>query len=190
MPGTSHSGGRNKRTRKEHELAGTYRKDRHGPKTDPPPVDPPIGRPKLPIALAGDALAEWRRMVQRLADAKTLSTIDDAVLYQYCCLFAETEGIRAARVVNTRLLAKLETALERVRHEDQVAAVAGAIATLQKLDAKHVQQLRQGHMALRQYLVEFGMTPAARVRVKPTAPASGDATKDLFAEFDEPTATH
>jgi P27 family predicted phage terminase small subunit len=189
MPGTSSSGGRNKRSRRQHEIAGTYRKDRHGPKTDPPPVDPPIGRPTLPTALAGDALAEWRRMVRRLEDAKTLSTIDDAVLYQYCCLFAETEGIREARIVNARLLTKLEAALERVHHEDQIAEVAGAIATLQKLDAKHVQQLRQGHMALRQYLVEFGMTPAARARVKPTTPATSES-KDLFAEFDEPTATH
>ena len=130
-------------------------------------------------------------MVKRLEDAKTLSTVDDAALYQYCCLFAETEGIRASRVTNARLLVKLETALERVRHEDQVAEVAGAIATLQKLEAKHLQQLRQGHMALRQYLVEFGMTPAARVRVKATTPA-GSTTPDpgdLFAEFDAPT-TH
>jgi hypothetical protein len=38
---------------------------------------------------------------------------------------------------------------------------------LKQLDAKAITQLRQGHMALRQYLVEFGMTPAARNRVTP-----------------------
>jgi hypothetical protein len=42
-------------------------------------------------------------------------------------------------------------------------------------------------MALRQYLVEFGMTPAARSRVKvPDAPAAADP----FAEFDESQASH
>jgi len=184
MPGTSSSGGRNKRSRREHTLAGTYRKDRHG--ADPPDADPPQGRPPCPRELAGAARAEWHRMVARLEAARTLSTVDDAALYQYCSLFAETESLRASRVTNARLLAKLETALERVRHEDQVAAVAGAIATLQKLDAKHLQQLRQGHMGLRQYLVEFGMTPAARSRVKVAAtPATTDPT-DPFAEFDEP----
>jgi hypothetical protein len=39
--------------------------------------------------------------------------------------------------------------------------------------AKATRDLRQGHMAIRQYLVEFGMTPSARTRVKlpPAAPA-------------------
>lgn len=130
-------------------------------------------------------------MVHRLHASKTLATVDDAALYQYCCLFAETEGIRHSRITNARLLAKLETALERVRHEDQIAEVAGAIADLQKLDAKHLQQLRQGHMALRQYLVEFGMTPAARTKVTVVTPVSPttDPT-DPFAEFDAPQGTH
>jgi P27 family predicted phage terminase small subunit len=190
MPGTSSSGGRNRKSRREHEVAGTYRKDRHGPKSDAPAPDPPKGRPSCPRELAGAARAEWLRMVRRLEASKTLSTVDDAVLYQYCCLFGETEGIRESRLTNARLLAKLETALGRVRHEDQVAEVAGAIATLQKLDAKHVQQLRQGHMGLRQYLVEFGMTPAARTRVKQTGGAPATNEPDLFAEFDAPRGTH
>jgi len=109
-------------------------------------------------------------MVLRLEAAQTLSIVDDAALYQYVCLFEETEGLRSSRLTNARLLATLEAALERVQHEDQIAAVAGAIATLQKIDAKAVQQLRQGHSAIRQYLVEFGMTPAARTRVHPAAP--------------------
>jgi len=187
MPGTSSSGGRNRKSTREHALAGTYRKDRHSAAVE---ADPPKGRPSCPRELAGAARAEWVRMEQRLELSKTLSTVDDAALYQYCCLFAETEGILATRKTNARLLEKLERALERVRHEDEIAEVAGAIATLQKLDAKHVQQLRQGHMALRQYLVEFGMTPAARTRVKVTTPAAPDST-DPFAEFDEPQgATH
>lgn len=125
-------------------------------------------------------------MVNRLEAAKILSVVDDAALYQYCCLYAETEGIRASRMTNARLLAKLEAALERVRHEDQIAAVASAIGDLQRVDAKHLQQLRQGHMAIRQYLVEFGMTPAARSRVRAT---DAPAPEDPFAEFDSPAAT-
>jgi P27 family predicted phage terminase small subunit len=191
MPGTSSSGGRghNRKSLKQHTLAGTGRKDRgtKGPATSAD-ADPPPGRPPTPKGLSGIALDEWTRMVNRLEASRILSTVDDAALYQYCCLFAETEGIQAARRTNARLLAKLEAALDRVRHEDQVAAVASAIGDLQRVDAKHVQQLRQGHIAIRQYLVEFGMTPAARSRVRAH---EAPAPEDPFAEFDLPAdSTH
>lgn len=180
MPGNSNSGGRNRKSAARHRLEGTYQKCRHDGRADP---DPPKGRPTPPTSLAGDARAEWQRMVKRLEDTKTLSTVDDAALYQYSCLFAETEEITAAHRTNARLLEKLEQALERVRDEDQVAQVATAIADIRKLDAKHVQQLRQSRMALRQFLVEFGMTPAARSRVKEMAPAAGDQPVSKLAQL-------
>lgn len=187
MPGTARSGGRNKKSRKAHALAGTGRKDR-GTKaaaTSADAPDPPKGRPRTPSWLKGHALVEWHRMVGRLTAAKTLSTVDDAVLYQYCCLFAETEGLAEARLTNARLLVKLEAALGRVRHEDQIAEVAGAIARLQKLDANHAQRLRLGHAEIRRYLVEFGMTPAARSRVT-EIPGAKATPADPFDEFDTP----
>lgn len=191
MPGTSNSGGRNRKSQREHALAGTGRRDR-GTKPKPgatPPPDPPIGRPRTPNWLTGYARLEWDRMVVRLDETKTLSTVDDAVLYQYCCLYAETEGIRDARLTNARLLAKLETALEKMRHEDQIAEVAAAIARLQKLDANHSQRLRLGHAEIRRYLVEFGMTPAARSRVEQLAGAKAAEPTDPFAEFDHPAGS-
>ena len=45
------------------------------------------------------------------------------------------------------------------------------IVDLEQILAKQTTQLRQGHMAIRQYLIEFGMTPSARTRVK--LPAGG-----------------
>ena len=142
-------------------------------------------------------------MVDRLEAAKTLATIDDAALYQYCCLFAETEGILESRRTNAALVTKLLTAVARMEaHLKEIAAadrvaesvtvvdvgdLTAAIAQIVKLkalDVKHTTQLRQGHMAIRQYLVEFGMTPAARSRVKvPETPTPADP----FAEFDGPT---
>ena len=121
-------------------------------------------------------------MIHRLEAAKTLSTVDDAALYQYCCLFAETEGIRTAQRQNAALVTKLHAAVARLRGEQVVEAIA-QIVRLRHLDAKHTVQLRQGHMALRQYLVEFGMTPAARSRVKATAI---EPPKDEWSEFDGP----
>lgn len=201
MPGTSSSGGRNRRSRAEHELAGTGRKDRGTASTPGAPSeqlpDPPKGRPRRPSGLRGHALAEWVRMVDRLEQNKTLSTVDDAALYQYCCLYAETEGITDKRRFTAALVKTLLAAVQRLvavaADADPAAAlvdVTAAIAEIAKLelaDVKRTTQLRQGHMAIRQYLVEFGMTPAARGRVKvPDAPAPDDP----FAEFDKEGPAH
>jgi P27 family predicted phage terminase small subunit len=188
MPGTAKSGGRNRKSAQQHRLEGTYQKCRH---TGGDAPEPPTGTPPVPAGLAGVALDEWRRMVDRLEASRTLSRVDDAALYQYCRLHAETEAIAMAKASTDALIAKLEKAVqrferdERISDEQLVKAIA-QIAQLKKLEAKHATQLRQGHMAIRQFLVEFGMTPAARSRVKvPDAPAA----TDQFAEFGDAT-TH
>jgi phage terminase small subunit len=191
MPGTSQSGGRNKKSQRAHALAGTGRTDRGTKKTattsaDAP--DPPVGRPPIPIGLIGPALAEWKRMVVRLEAAKTVSTVDDAALYQYCCLFAETEAIVAAHRTNVALVAKLQKAIDKLTNGELIVEAIAQIVQLKKLEVKSTAQLRQGHMALRQYLVELGMTPAARSRVKV---ADAPPPDDPFAEFDGPASpTH
>jgi len=218
MPGTSNSGGRNAKSKRDHALAGTGRKDRGTQTTATTSADAPeapIGRPPIPLGLVGPALEEWQRMVIRLEAAKTLSIVDDAALYQYCCLYAETEAIVVAQRGTlallvplvaaverwTRLVDRLEAAevaktvsakdlvqsiLDRAKYGDQIVDATAQIVQLKKLEAKYPGQLRQGHMALRQYLVEFGMTPAARSRV--TA-AEGPAPDDPFAEFDAPAGS-
>jgi hypothetical protein len=54
--------------------------------------------------------------------------------------------------------------------------------SLKKLDMKLTTQLRQGHMAVRQYLIELGMTPAARNRVQPSADAPTENPLDRFTK--------
>lgn len=124
-------------------------------------------------------------MVDRLEAARTLSKVDDAVLYQYCCLFAETELVIVAHRMNVTLVAKLQVVIDKLTNGELIVDAIAQIVQLKKLEAKLTAQLRQGHLAVRQYLVELGMTPAARSRVTvPDAPAPTDP----FAEFDEPSA--
>jgi P27 family predicted phage terminase small subunit len=184
MAGTASSGGRNKLSRAEHELAGTLRTDRHGADGTEALPDPPKGRPTTPLELTGHALAEWTRMVDRLEANRTLSTVDDAALYQYCCLFGETEDVQEARRANTAHIETLEATIARhdVGSDDDRASMRVTALKLRQLDVKYTTQLRQGHMAVRAYLVEFGMTPSARARVKVSAPP---AATDPMAEFDE-----
>lgn len=166
MPGTANSGGRNKRGAQAHVVMGTFRSDRHED-TDAP--EPPKGKPAPPKALAGDALAEWGRMVGRLDASSTLSVVDDAALYQYALLFAETEDLarmQAEAEDTAKILRENFDGNEELDFTDQLAA-AQEINKALKLAGSYATSIRQGRMAIRQYLVEFGMTPAARSRVKP-----------------------
>lgn len=146
-------------------------------------------------------------MVLRLEAAKTLSIVDDAALYQYCCLYAETEAIIVAQRGTVAMLLSLVTAIEKwtrlvdliekaaakkdppldvaletQKYGVQIVEATAQIVQLKKLEAKYPTQLRQGHMALRQMLVEFGMTPAARSRVQPAADAPIASAIDRFTK--------
>jgi P27 family predicted phage terminase small subunit len=175
------SGGRNAKTVKAHKLQGTFQKVRHGGVKNP---EPPAGVPVPPKPLAGDALHEWNRMLARLAVSKTLSSVDDGVLYQYCQMFAETEGIALAQeetAATVRILQENLDGLHELSFEDLLAA-AQEITKLRKLEAGYITKVRQGRMALRTYLVEFGLTPASRGRVKLTdAAPKKDEWDDLDA---------
>jgi sulfur relay (sulfurtransferase) DsrC/TusE family protein len=100
-------------------------------------------------------------------------------LFQYVLLHAETEQIRADNRRLRSLIKKFGQEAKELEGEDRRQLLAQVIE-LHRIVANHATQLRQGHMALRQYLVEFGMTPAARTRVK--IPATKKA-KSKLEEF-------
>lgn len=175
MAGNKNSGGHNAKGSQFHVLSGTFRADRHAGHESP---DPPKGIPEPPKKLTGEARAEWDRMVARLQEAKTISIVDDAALYQYVRLFAEVETIQVDHLALRKLTETLKRAIRKLNGSELVAAV-GEIVKLQQILAKHTVQLRQGHMAVRQYLVEFGMTPSARGRVKvPKGKVDDDKSKN------------
>lgn len=160
------SGGRNARTTQEHQQRGSYRDDRHGGSVNP---NPPKGAPTPPKTLGGEAKAEWDRMISRLTESRTLSTVDDGALYQYCQLFAETEALPAAQAEALQAMERLEDAMGRLEGGELVQCVK-ELVKLRQLESRYIGQIRQQRMALRVYLVEFGLTPAARSRVKVGTP--------------------
>lgn len=175
MAGTSNSGGRNKKANHLHVLTGTFRADRHGDHETP---DPPKGKPEPPSKLSGVALAEWDRMVARLEQTGALSVVDDAAIYQYALIFAETEQVRLDNLETRRLSEALKKSIKKLDGRELVDAIE-QIVKLQFLLAKETQQLRQGHLAVRQFLIEFGMTPSARSRVK-LPPKKNESKVDQF----------
>lgn len=156
------SGGRNAKTTEQHRLDGTLRADRHG---EQPTIAVPVGRPTAPRPLEGEARAEWDRMVARLEQAKTLSTVDDAALYQYAQLFGEVEALVSERERTAGLIDRLDAEIDNLPAHER-GSLVGQLIKLKQIETRFPTQIRQGRMALRQFLVEFGMTPAARGRVK------------------------
>ena len=178
MPGVAgRSGGRGAKTTGEHRLAGTFRKDRHGQTVNP---DPPKGDPVPPKALTGDAMAEWGRMVERLRLSRTLSSVDDGMLYQHCQMFAETEQLVVEKAEARVAVDVLQDSQGDIDKDDLLAFFV-ELGKMKKLAASYDSKLRSNRMALRVSYVEFGLTPASRGRVKV---ADKPDESDPFAEFD------
>lgn len=133
-----------------------------------------------PKPLEGDAAEEWDRMLERLAQSKTLSSVDGAALYQYCQMFAETEALALAQLEVSGSIAILEESLGDFEGAERIQAFQ-ELTKLRQLEAGYSGKIRQGRMGLRVWLVEFGLTPASRGRVK--IPDT-QAEVDPFAEFD------
>lgn len=156
------SGGHNAKTIEQLKAEGTYDPTRHAGIENP---EPPKGRPRPPCKLRKVARKEWRRMLDRLESSRTLSPVDDAALYQYCQLFEEAEAIAEQREGRTAMVEEMEKAMLELHGEARLEVINN-ITKLLLLDAKDQTQIRQYRMGLRAYLVEFGLTPASRGRVK------------------------
>jgi hypothetical protein len=130
----------------------------------------PAGLPTSPKPLTGDALAEWDRMVARLSMIGTLSPVDDGILYQHCQLFAETEAIEVTAGETAASIAILEQNLAGIEKSDLLAAFQ-EIGKLRALQMRYTTQVRQGRLAQRAFLSEFGLTTRNRLTLPQGAPA-------------------
>lgn len=156
------SGGRNAKTVQQHLTQNTFQPVRHAGFTNP---DPPKGVPTSPKELAGDALAEWDRMVERLKLTGAISTVDDAAIYQYAQMFSETEALAGARDEVQGAVDRLTESLSDFQGVELLAAYQ-ELTKMLKLVSGYTSQIQRGRMACRVLLVEFGLTPASRGRVK------------------------
>jgi len=178
MPGTKASGGRNSKGRQFHVLAGSFRADRHVSQAG---VDAPKGQPEPLKPLAGDALDEWQRMLVRMEQIGTLSPVHDAVLYQYCQLFAETEQLVVEKAEARAAVDRLLESQGDIEAADLLTFFQ-EVGKMQKLAGGYDSKIRSNRMALRQFLVEFGLTPVALSRVGGKAPNQSDE-EDALAKL-------
>ena len=116
-----------------------------------------------PAWIDGDALAEWRRLAPLLHRLGLLTEIDEQALTSYCQTWARWKA------------AELQ-----IRKHGMVLRGKGGFPVI----SPYVAVANRSLAHLKQLLAEFGMTPAARTRVKTEA---GPAPEDPFARFDHGT---
>jgi P27 family predicted phage terminase small subunit len=135
----------------EHRLRGS-RPTRAKPEE---PSQVLTGRPKRPSYLSPEARKEWNRIVPMLAERGTLSRADSAVLEIYC--ETKSRWVAAQREIQEQGLMVTTTTLDR----------NGAAVTSRKINSV-VRVAAECERSLRTFLIQFGMTPQSREKVKPT----------------------
>ncbi len=113
----------------------------------PPPADPklPDSMPVCPDFLDEAARAEWAEIVPQLVELKVLARLDRAALAAYCQAWSRW---RMAELLLAGDGLTYMSATGVVKKHPAIAIAAEA----QKL--------------MRQFLIEFGLTPAARARLR------------------------
>lgn len=123
---------------------------------------PALGTPEMPSGLPVRAIAEWKRIVPELAALGVLTTIDGKALAGYCVAFArwmeaEREVTRLGLIVEEPLLNKDGVEIGRRYRRNPAVSIAHEAMKLRK-----------------SFLIEFGMTPAARSRIRIEKPQEED----------------
>ena len=123
---------------------------------------PPQGDPEMPPDLPKAAAAEWKRIIPELRMLGVLSTIDRAALAAYCHAFAR--WFQAEREVKRYGI----TVREPILH-------LGARTAYVRIKKNPAVTISEGAMKLmKAFLVEFGMTPSSRSRVRIAPPTDED----------------
>jgi len=140
----------------------------HRPLNDKEP-EPPIGEPKMPANLGPLAKQEWKSIVAKLTPLGMLSTIDGKALAAYCHAFESWVEANIAVVVHGIVVKEPIFNKEGVQVGSKLKRNPADVASQSWLKI------------MKSFLVEFGMTPSSRSRLRVDKPAGEE--KDPFESF-------
>jgi P27 family predicted phage terminase small subunit len=132
------------------------------------PIDTPqprAGRPRCPRWLTADAKAYWRAVVPELERLRVLTVVDGGALAALCMSWARWQAAE-------RFIAEHGERYEALQYVDDRGVAHTKIAT-----RPEVYIAKDQKAALNRWSLEFGLTPAARMRVK-VQPYGGAAAPD------------
>jgi P27 family predicted phage terminase small subunit len=132
---------------------------------------PSAGRPDPPGHLAGEALAEWARIVEVLDGLGVLTRADGAALSIYCV--AHARWLEARALIDEKGLF-VDTSIIKLADGSEIANPKGCIKSNPAVAMAAACEATMGRV-----LGSFGLTPADRSRVK----ADPNAGPSKLAKF-------
>lgn len=136
---------------------------RGNPGKRPLPADepkPPLGLPEPPDHLNTVAMAEWARIGPALARIGVVTQVDRAVLAGYCAAYAR--WAMAEQYIQSGLDLLDE------------GAMGGMVVN------PYVRIANQSLDVMHKYMVELGLTPSSRTRIKAVKPQEEDALESFL----------
>lgn len=137
--------------------------------------EPTIGGelPRCPAWLAGEAKKEWRRLAAELHAANLLTTVDRAAMAAYCQLWARWVAIE------TELVATVPGKDGKPMPKHSLTGMTDkGYMYVNPLQGFAIQVLK----AMKTYMVEFGMTPSSRSRIRIDAPQEEKSLAEILFE--------
>jgi P27 family predicted phage terminase small subunit len=138
----------------------------------------PSGVPEMPQGLGKVAAKEWRSIVPELVQLGVLTKVDAKALAAYCHAFAR--WFQAERLVEKYGVIVEEPILHMGEESGFVR--------IKKNPACNVSEIAMKTM--KSFLVEFGMTPAARSRIRIEKPKEADPFEDYLKKGTNSSAKH
>lgn len=147
-------------------LQGTFRQDRVANHEAKPEVE----IPPVPSHLSDEAKVEWGRVSQELATLGLLTRIDRAALAAYCECWSDWVDASRKCVGPDGKDRKVIVTGERLKYDKDghVTERSGG----NPIENPYFSIKKRSAELMHKFLVEFGMTPAARTRIN--AVPSGD----------------
>lgn len=136
----------------------------------------PKGEPEMPKGMLPAARREWKQIVPLLMRLGVLSNIDGKALAAYCDTYAHWE--KARKDIDKYGLVVEEPVLDKFNNPVCVGAIPGVppeagARYLVKLKANPaVSNYATFGKMMKSFLIEFGLTPASRAKLKVEAPDS------------------
>lgn len=124
--------------------------------------EPKAGAPKMPSWLPARAKAEWKRIVPELEKLGLLTVIDLAALASYCVAYSEVEEATKVLEAEGRVCVWPIFDRQGVRVGERLKAHPA------------VQMQRDAARLVKQFISEFGLTPASRSRVQGATGGEGE----------------
>lgn len=121
---------------------------------------PTVGVPEMPKGLRRAAQREWKRIVSELLQLGVLTVVDGKALAMYCDAYADWQEAQRDCVKHGLVLDS-----PVLDEENKPIIVGGQALTVRKVNpAFTVKSAAQ--KTLKSFLIEFGLTPASRAKLK------------------------